>query len=139
MVDDYRDIIDIPYIKSNKHKQMSIHDRAAQFMPFAALTGYDQMVKETARRTSSKKILDEEEKRNINEKLILLSNNIKDRPNAIITYFIADDKKSGGSYVTVSGSIKKIDIYNNIIVLVNKIKIPINNISDIELKNIDSL
>lgn len=90
---------------------MSNYDRAAQFSPFAALTGYDDAVKETARLTDSKIELDEYELQELNEKLNKIQDNLREDAEVSITYFVTDKKKSGGSYKTISGIVKRIDEY----------------------------
>ena len=129
----YDDIINLSHHVSIKYNKMSRQARAAQFAPFAALTGYDDAIKETTRYTYNKVDLDEESKRVINEKLQVLAINIQNKPKAIFTYFIKDKKKKGGSYITVGGNIYKIDLINNLIILTNKEKIIINDIIDINL------
>ena len=111
---------------------MSLYDRAAQFQPFAALTGYNDLIFESSRLTKKKIILSEDEKNTINDKLLLLDSNIKIKPLATFTYFIKDNKKSGGNYITISGNVKKIDLYNKIIILTNNQKISIDDIIDIK-------
>lgn len=112
----YDDIILMPYKKSNARKQMSMLERAAQFSPFAALTGYDDAIDECARLTDQKIILSEDEKTQIGETLKKLSETIKTRPFVRIGYFVPDDKKAGGSYRTAEGEIKKIKVFEKIIV-----------------------
>ena len=128
----YADIIDLPHHVSQRHPQMPMKKRAAQFSPFAALTGYEDAIKEIGRITEVKKNLDENKKVNLDYKLNVLKNNIKSKPNARIVYFIEDSKKYGGKYVTVDGNVNKIDLNKNIIVL-NNITIPILDIVDINL------
>jgi len=115
----YADIIDLPHHQSEKRPHMSLYDRAAQFSPFAALTGYDDMVREEARLTDDMRELSEMEQDNLDQKLFLLSKAIEDRdyPGVTITYFIPDERKSGGRYDRVSGIIKKIDPVERRIVL----------------------
>ena len=130
----YEDIIELPHHISKKHPQMSKEARAAQFAPFAALTGYGEAVNETARITDSKIELDEETKSIINEKLNIIDTNIKIKPLVTFTYFVPDKYKSGGSYETVTGNARKIDMSNKCIILTNKKKINIDdliNVSDI--------
>ncbi len=127
-MNNYNDIINLPHHVSSKHPQMDKIDRAAQFAPFAALTGYGDAVEETARITDSKIELDEEMKTIINEKLNVIDSNINNKPLATFTYYVPDGKKSGGSYTTITGNVRQIDIVNNIIVLSSKKKI---NISDL--------
>ncbi len=107
----YADIIDLPHHESQKHPHMSLYDRAAQFSPFAALTGYEDMVAEEARETKTKSDLMESDAEDIDRKLAAISDQLSRgiHPVAEITYFVPDDKKSGGEYVTVKEEIKRID------------------------------
>lgn len=130
----YDDIINLPHHISKKHPQMSIEARSAQFAPFAALTGYDDEVKETARLTTEKIELTEEEKQILNRKLQEIKQKIKLNPKITITYFVADLKKDGGKYVTIEGIVKKIDEYNNKIIMKNGTEIYIADIVDINEK-----
>lgn len=127
----YEDIIDLPHHQSNTRPRMSLYDRAAQFSPFAALTGHDEAVKETARLTDEKMELPEETKHALSAKLHFLKKLIKTQPMISITYFIADERKSGGSYVTETGVVKKIDEYLNIIIMENQTRIPIEHVTEI--------
>lgn len=128
----YDDILDLPHHVSQTHPHMPLSERAAQFSPFAALTGYDAAIRETARLTDEKAELDEGTKAVLNEKLQLLQEHLKARPVAAITYFKPDERKAGGAYVTVSGSIKKIDTYEGMIVLADGTKVPVNDIIEME-------
>ena len=111
-IHDYSDIINLPYKKSKKYKHMSQKDRAAQFAPFAALTGHKQLIQETQRLTEDKKELDENKKSILNQKLLYF---IETKEKIKITYFKKDQKKSGGDYLTTIQRIKKIDsIYKTI-------------------------
>ena len=130
-MDNYEDIINLPHYEPKNHPRMSIESRAAQFAPFAALTGYGDLVKETARLTDTRIELDEEEKNIVNNKLQILQSKIKELPQATITYFIPDKKKVGGKYVTTTGNIKKIDEYKGLIILTNKEEIMISEIIEI--------
>jgi len=132
MTGQYDDIIGLPHHVSSTRPQMSLSDRAAQFAPFAALTGYDAAVKETARLTSSRIDLDDYAKESLNEKLLLIEERIESNPQIIITYFMPDDRKSGGAYVSVTGTVKKIDDYEHVVVMRDGKKIPINEIAIIE-------
>lgn len=127
----YDDIINLPHHVSTKHPRLSMEQRAAQFAPFAALTGYGDAVKETARITEDRIELDEEEKVKLDNKLHELEKNISQKPKATITYFVPDIKKSGGEYVTVVGNLKRIDDYRKLIILEDKTEIPINEIIEI--------
>ena len=112
--------------------RMSLHDRAAQFSPFAALTGYEDAVEETARLTDSRLELSEDMKTILNEKMQMILDNAENGPIVTITYFVPDKKKSGGAYVDVSGIVKEIDEYERCVVMTDKKKIPIEQIRAIE-------
>ncbi len=127
----YDDIINLPHHISKKRPQMSIEMRAAQFAPFAALTGFEDEVIETARLTDEKTELNEEQEKELNMKLQLIQKDIQNTPKVTITYFVPDVKKAGGQYKTVTGNVKKIDMYNRKIVLTNKMEIPIPEIIEI--------
>lgn len=127
----YDDIINLPRHVSKKHPQMSLYARSAQFAPFAALTGYEEAIKETARETSARIEIDEEMKSVLDSKLQILLEKISLKPELSITYFIPDFSKDGGQYVTTEGIIKKIDMYNQYIYLEDSTEIPINEIIDI--------
>ena len=131
----YDDIIDLPHHISKKHPQMSLEARAAQFAPFAALTGYDDAVKETARLTNERIDLDEEAKMMLDAKLQVIREQLSEKPLVTITYFVPDAKKNGGKYITTAGNVKKIDDYKHLIILDNSLEIPINEIIDIALNN----
>ena len=103
-------------------------NRAAQFSPFAALTGYDAAVKETARLTDKKIALDEYAKSMLNEKLQMIAEHIDDLPEIAFTYFVPDKKKSGGAYVSVTGQVKEIDEYERVVRLCDGLKIPTRQI-----------
>lgn len=126
----YDDIINKKYPFVLKHKRMSTYERCAQFMPFSALTGYSNAIKETARLTENKIILDEEIKEILDNKLNKIKENIKANPVITITHYIKDQKKDGGTYENITGIVKKIDLYKGEITIENK-KIQINNIINI--------
>ena len=129
----YEDIINLPRHISKKHPQMPIEERAAQFAPFAALVGYEDAVEETARITEKRIELNEEEKNILDIKIQMLSEQIKVQiyPNITIIYFIPDLKKEGGKYIKVSGVIKKIDEFKQLIILDDKTEIPIKDVINI--------
>ena len=104
----YDDIFHLPRHVSEKRKKMSRHDRAAQFAPFAALTGYDDAVEETARLTGQRIELDENEKQLLNEKLQRIEARLGEDLPVCITYFVPDQRKAGGFYHTETGLVKKI-------------------------------
>jgi len=118
---------------------MSIANRAAQFSPFSALTGYDAAISETARLTSERIELDEGDIAILDGKLSILKDMIADNPDIAVTYFQADKKKAGGSYVTVSGAVKKIDDYEGAIMLMDGKKITIEDIIGIECELFNAL
>lgn len=127
----YDDIIDIKYPFNLNHKRMSNYDRCAQFMPFSALVGYKEAVIETARITDKKIILDEEAKEILDNKISLIKSKLSLKPVVSITYFVPDKSKSGGSYKSIKGIIKKIDLYKSFII-VDDNKINICDIIDID-------
>ncbi len=129
----YDDIIDLPHPTSERHPRMPMANRAAQFSPFAALTGYDSAVKETARLTDAKVELTEEEKSILDAKLQMLAEQIASQPTTEFTYFKPDGKKEGGAYLTVSGTVKKIDSHAGDIILTDGQRIPIEDILDIQI------
>lgn len=131
MSHDYSDIINLPHHVSATRPHMSMHDRAAQFSPFAALTGYDAAVKETARLTDQRAELDDDMKEKLSERINLLQENLAAAPAVEITYFIPDERKEGGAYSTATGTIKKIDEFQRIIVLTDGTDIPIDEITEI--------
>lgn len=126
----YEDIINMPHHVSSKRQPMSMIDRAAQFSPFAALTGYDAAVKETARLTDKRIELDEYEKAALDAKLRITLENRGEE--IIITYFKPDTKKDGGAYISITGKIKKIDEYKREVILVDGLKISIEDIMEIK-------
>lgn len=115
-MNDYEDIINLPHHQSNTRPHMSLHDRAAQFAPFAALTCYDDAVKEARRLTDGKPELDENQLTELDQMLTELTKRISEHPEIIITYFEPDNKKDGGAYITFIGRLKKIDNYKRIFV-----------------------
>lgn len=124
----YDDIINLPHHESPTRPRMPMIDRAAQFSPFAALTGYDEAIKETERIVDERIELDGDTVAWLDGQLKLLRSRVKENPTVVLTYFLPDEKKAGGKYVTVTGNVKKIDEYGKIIVLEDKTKIPINEI-----------
>ena len=127
----YEDIINLPHHTSKKYPRMSLEARSAQFAPFAALTGYDEVLIETARLTNERVEIDETIKVIIDSKLQIIKEHIMQKPLITFMYFVPDLKKDGGKYVTVTGNVKKIDEYRNVLILENKTEIPISEIIDI--------
>lgn len=128
----YDDIINLPHHQSAKHARLSMAQRSAQFASFAALKGFEDEIAETARTTDEKIILDENETELLNEILQYIRQNIKENIYAKITYFVPDELKSGGAYVTASGVVKKIDTFFKTVV-VDKTEIPVNDILNIRI------
>ena len=128
----YDDMIYLPNPTPTCKPRMSLHDRAAQFSPFAALTGYEDTVGETARLTDTRLELSEDMKTILNEKMQMILDNAENEPIVTITYFVPDKKKSGCAYVEVTGIVKEIDEYERCIVMTDKKKIPIEHIRAIE-------
>ena len=129
----YEDIIHLPHHRSRKHAPMPLIDRAAQFSPFAALTGHDAAIKETARLTDKKIELDEYEIAVLDGKLqeIKLQLDAKEGCEITVTYFQPDIRKEGGKYVTAVGNVKKINEYQKSLVMDGDVWIPIENIIEI--------
>ena len=128
----YDDIIDLPHHVSEKHPQMPMADRAAQFSPFAALTGYDAAIVETARLTDQKRELTEEQKQEISKGLRALQECIKSDPVVTVTFFQPDERKAGGTYRTVTGRAKKVDEYLGMLLLTDGTAIPFDSILSME-------
>ncbi len=128
---EYDDIINLPHHVSKKHPQMSIDARSAQFAPFAALVGYDDQVRETARLTNDRKEIADGLQLMLEEKIKEIQRLIDLKPTVAITYFIPDLKKEGGKYVTKNGIVKKIDKIRQEIVFEDKTEIDVNEIIEI--------
>lgn len=128
---DYDDIINLPHHVSTIHPQMSKEARASQFAPFAALTGHASAIKEATRLTDKRMEIDEGQKALLNSKIQIIAERIKDKPEVTFTYFLYDNKKEGGKYVSVTGIVKKIDMVGQYIMLVDKTKILIKEIINI--------
>ena len=126
----YDDIINLPHYESRTRKRMSLEARSAQFAPFAALTGYDDKVKETARRTDKRVELSDEEYNIINTKLQIIKEHIKEQPEINFVIFVKDKLKDGGKYEEVNGKVRVIDEVNEEIILVDKRKILLKDIYD---------
>lgn len=131
----YEDIISLPHHQSAKRAPMSLHDRAAQFAPFAALTGHEDAIEETARLTESKVILDDTAIEKINMTLYYISEHLSEKKQISITYFKADSQKEGGSYLTDIGVIKKIDNVEKKIIMDSGIEIFMENIIELEINS----
>ena len=131
-MDKYKDIINLPHKQSTKRPHMSLLDRAAQFAPFAALTGYDDAVKETARLTDEKIEISEENLNVLNMKYQILVDRLDEEHEVVFTYFIPDGNKSGGAYGEKRGVVKKVDDYERLITLYDGTKIPMDDVLTID-------
>jgi len=127
----YDDIIDLPHHVSRKHPQMPLLDRAAQFAPFAALTGHEAAIRETARLTEEEIELDESSKALLDLRLQQLQEHLPEQPEVTVTYFCLDEKKSGGAYDTVTGRVKKVDAYAGEMVLTDGRRIALGMIIEL--------
>lgn len=128
----YEDIISLEHPTSKHHPRMSLHDRAAQFAPFAALTGHEAAIEETARRTETQIELTEEAVDNLNEKLCILRANLGTTSQVEITYFVPDERKAGGAYLTHAGVVRKMDEYAHSLLFEDGTVIPAEQILAME-------
>lgn len=128
----YNDIIDLPHHVSLSRPHMERSDRAAQFSPFAALTGYESAVKETARLTDQRVELDENEREALDKKQAVLAARLGEQPEITVTYFVADERKEGGSYVTARGRVKKIQSYEGMLIFEDGERILVEDIVDMD-------
>lgn len=132
MTGPYDDIINLPHHVSATHPQMSLSNRAAQFSPFAALTGFEEAIAETSRLTDGRIELAEGKIAALDMKLGILADKIDGRPEIAVTYFQPDERKEGGSHSTATGAAKKIDDVERVIVLVSGEKIAIADVLEID-------
>ena len=130
---EYDDIIDLPRPKS-KHEPMPMSDRAAQFSPFAALTGYSDAIDETARLTDRRIELSEEESAELDYKQQYLST--LDSPTVTVTYFVPDERKTGGAYVTHTGVLKRVDEVERMVVFKDGLRVPLDEVMDIKCEQL---
>lgn len=128
----YDDIINLPHHVSSTRPHMSIEERAAQFSPFAALTGHEDAIKETARQTEWEIILDENELEILDEKLKAILSDKSDNKNIKVVYYVPDENKNGGKYVECSGRVKKMDEYRHVLVMEDGTEINVGRIADIQ-------
>ena len=135
----YDDIIDLPHHRSTKHPHMPLADRAAQFSPFAALTGHGEAIRETARLIDSKMELGEEAKACLSARLSLIAENIKEHPEIFVTYFLPDERKTGGAYLHKTGVVKKFNEYEYTLVMQDGTIIPIGDIVTVDGELFDQI
>ena len=135
MAENYEDIINLPHHISKKHRPMPREARAAQFAPFAALTGYESDVNEAARYTGKRRELGEYEAERLNRRINEIRDGIHGNTEVIITYFKPDEKKAGGEYLNIGGRVRKIDDYGRTLTLTSGALIPLDDISEIVFKD----
>ena len=128
----YEDIIGLPHFVSKNRKHMSNRDRAAQFAPFAALTGYDDSINEAARMVDARIELSEEEKQDLDRKFMILEESVKDRPEIVITYFIPDKRKKGGMYLSEKITVRRIDCVERVIITTDRKRYRLDDIDDLD-------
>lgn len=131
MNDLYDDIIHLPHHVSERHPQMSMYNRAAQFAPFAALTGHNAAITEAARLTEAEQELSESDTEVLNRKLAYLQS-LDEKPTISVTYFVPDDKKEGGSYHTATGIVKSVEPDKGVLQFEDGTGIPVIRIKDID-------
>lgn len=128
----YNDMLHMPHHVSQTHPHMSMQNRAAQFSPFAALTGFESIIKETSRQTAQRIELDESAKEVLDKKLQRLLQVLHVHPQISITFFKPDEKKDGGEYICITGTIKKIDGYGENLIMTDGTQIPIPEITSLQ-------
>ena len=128
----YKNIINLPHKQSSKRPHMSLLDRAAQFAPFAALTGYDDAIKETGRLTDERIEMSEEKLATLNARYQILVDHLGEEPEVAITYFVPYIYKTGGSYITTTGVVKKLDTYERLITMVDGARILMDDVLTLE-------
>ena len=135
MAENYEDIINLPHHISKKHRPMPREARAAQFAPFAALTGYESDVNEAARYTGKRRELGEYKTDRLNRRINEIRDGIHGNTEVIITYFKPDEKKAGGEYLNIGGRVRKIDDYGRTLTLTSGALIPLDDICEIVFKD----
>ena len=130
-MNEYEDIIRLPHHVSRKHPQMSMEKRAAQFQPFSALTGYEEVIAETGRLTYEERELDDSALEHLDHIIAYIRGHLPEEPAVSITWFEPDGKKEGGAYVSASGTVKRIDEQHRKIVMRGGEEIPIDRVYDI--------
>ena len=135
MAENYEDIINLPHHISKKHRPMPREARAAQFAPFAALTGYESDVNEAARYTGKRREIGEYETERLNRRINEIRDGIHGNTEVIIAYFKPDEKKTGGEYLNIGGRVRKIDDYGRTLTLTSGALIPLDDISEIVFKD----
>ena len=134
----YDDIINLPHYEPKHHPRMSMWNRAAQFAPFAALTGYDAAIQESGRLTDEWIDLGDSGNEELNRKMELLLSKISEHPHVTIDYFVPDEHKEGGSYQSYTGHVKCIDEYEHTIVMTDGKEIQLKMIINITISTFAS-
>ncbi len=132
MSDKYSDMIHLPHKQSTTRKHMSVYDRAAQFAPFAALTGYDSAINETGRLTEERRQLSETDAELLNMRFNYLAEHIDEQPEITVTYFLPDERKAGGAYIEHTGCVKRIEDYERLLIFTDGKEIFMDDIRQIE-------
>ena len=135
MTGPYDDILHLPHPTSKRHPRMPIVDRAAQFSPFAALTGHKAAIEETARVTDRRIELDEDAREQLDQKLRLLMERINEQPEITVTWFSPNEKKAGGQYRTATGKLKRIDTQESRLILTDGAQIPLEDLLRIRIES----
>lgn len=135
----YEDIICLPHPVSRTRPQMPMRDRAAQFSPFAALTGYDAAIRETGRLTEQKRVLDEQTCTWLDQKQQFLQEIIADQPEITVICFVPDKRKDGGAYITVTGRLRRIDVCRRLLVMTDRTEMALDDIADIECERFNGV
>jgi len=128
----YEDIVNLPHHVSRNRPQMPLRDRAAQFAPFAALTGYGEAIDETARWTEERREMDENERAVLDSRLRFLSTRLEEQPKVEIEHFVPDSRKTGGAYVRTEGRLTAISSSSRTLMLIDGTVINLDNITAIE-------
>lgn len=134
-MDDYADILYLPHHESAVHPHLSSAARGAQFMPFAALTGYEELIAETSRLTEPRRVADESERGELNRKLAVLQASLQDRPAITVTYFLEDDAEAGGVYRKAAGRLRRIDVHSRQLILSDGRQIAMDDITELETED----
>ena len=132
----YDDIIHLPHPTSKKHPRMSMEERAAQFSPFAALTGFGGVIQETGRLTDRRVELGESDRAELERTLNFLDSQEEEHPLVQVTYFLPDARKEGGAYITVTGHLKRIDQVEGMLLLQEGVRVPIRDIREVRVASL---
>ena len=131
MTDGYDDIINLPHFEPKRHPRMAEASRAAQFAPFAALTGHAGAIRETARLTDAQTDIEEDRLNELDEKLMVLRARLSEKPAVTVTWFRPDDRKAGGAYQVTGGFVKKIDAIGGCLVMEDGAEIPVSSVIEL--------